>query len=63
MLLAYIPVMVTNVTIIPAKATPIAISGMALLGGIPNVHAAKEPVHAPVIGKGTATNITRSTAP
>ena len=43
-------------TIIPATSTPATIGGIAFLGGKFKKLAIKEPTHAPVPGKGTATN-------
>ena len=51
------------VTITPAITSPIDINIRAFLLGIPNSQAADEPVHAPVIGRGIATNIMSAMAP
>ena len=57
------PLMVSIVTIIPAISTPRPISMMACVVGIWNIQAVRDPVHAPVMGKGIATSITRAIAP
>ena len=50
-------------TIKPAIITPPTIVGKAYLNLIPNTKAAAQPVHAPVIGNGTATKNNRNNAP
>jgi hypothetical protein len=52
-----------EVTIIPAVIIPIIIGVIAFFGGIPNNQAAMDPVQAPVIGKGIATNRNRAKFP
>ncbi len=48
-----------QVTIMPAMSTPIKIDNMACLNFKPRSTASSEPVQAPVIGKGIATNNAR----
>ena len=55
----WIPPLATAVierTIIPAASTPATIGGIAFLGGKFKKFAISEPTHAPVPGKGIATN-------
>jgi len=52
--------MVVRVTTIPAIKTPTIIAGNDRENRIPNKNAATDPVQAPVIGKGTATNNTKA---
>ena len=51
---------VVKVTTKPAIKTPRVIKGKAFFQGIPNKKAHKDPVQAPVKGKGMATRITRA---
>ncbi len=56
MLRALIPKLDTIITITLAIITPNAMDKKDFLRFIPNSHAARVPVYAPVTGKGTATN-------
>jgi len=52
--------LVKQTTITPAIKTPKTIKGRARLIGTPKTKAAKDPVQAPVKGKGIATRITKA---
>jgi len=54
---------VTNVIMVAATQIPTKISGNAFLKGIPKINAARDPVQAPVNGKGIPTNNINATAP